>query len=84
MTITYIKTPLATLEFESAMYTGDTNVYLSMCAYGDFWGETFKNHEEMAKYLKETWKLTDEQVALIVANEEHLTLEEGKYEGSLS
>ena len=78
MAITEIRTPLATLEFESAMYVGDTKVYLSVCAYGDFYGETFNNHKEMAQYLKDTYRLTDKQVADVILNEVHMDLTEGE------
>lgn len=69
MTITYIKRPIATLEFEASRNDNQDGVFLSICAYGDFWDERFSNYDEMAKFLKETWHLTDEEIEKIKENE---------------
>ena len=68
MAITYIKTGIATLEFEAQENILDGTWGLSICAYGDFWGESFSNYEDMKKYLKENWHLSDEQIEKIKEN----------------
>lgn len=70
MTITYIKKSIATLEFEaSRSATNFSGIYLSICAYGDFWDEWFSNYKNMAKYLKEEFNLTDKEIEKIKENE---------------
>lgn len=69
MTITYIKRPVATLEFEASRNKFQDGVFLSICAYGDFWSERFSNYEKMAEYLKEEWHLSDEEINEIKENE---------------
>lgn len=69
MTITYIKRPIATLEFEASRNDNQDGVFLSICAYGDFWDEWFSNYEDMAKYLKEEFNLTDKEIEKIKENE---------------
>lgn len=52
-----LKSGIATKDFEITLKNGEYT--LNICAYGDWWDETFTNIDDLKKYLKTEWHVED-------------------------
>ena len=62
MAILEITNGLSTKEFELSIAEDRKEYYLTVCAYGEFYDETFDDENAVREYLKNKWKFTDEQI----------------------
>ena len=62
MAILEITNGLSTKEFELSIAEDRKEYYLTVCAYGEFYDETFDDENAVREYLKNKWNFTDEQI----------------------
>ena len=60
--ILQIKNGLASKEFTLDHDELKDKYYLNICAYGDFWTETFFGGYALEEYLRTEWNFEDEQI----------------------
>ena len=61
MAILEITNGLSTKEFELSIAEDRKEYYLTVCAYWEFYDETFDDENAVREYLKNKWNFTDEQ-----------------------
>ena len=57
MAILEITNGLSTKEFELSIAEDRKEYYLTVCAYGEFYDETFDDENSVREYLKNKWKI---------------------------
>lgn len=68
MTVTEIKSGIATKEFVLTYDRPKDKYYLDQCAYGEMWTETFYGEYALEEYLRDRWQFSQEQINELYSN----------------
>jgi len=58
-----IKSGVATKQFVLTYDRAKDKYYLDICAYGDFWTQTFYGEWALEEYLRDSWDFEQEQIS---------------------
>lgn len=62
MAIVEISSGIAIQEFELQISEDNTEFYLTVCAFGEFYDKIFKSASELREWLKNEWNFREEQI----------------------